>query len=74
MYRENDHASGYTGTDRAMSTEGHQSTVAGQLSQMITRYQQNPEELKSLLSNKAVLAVGAALGLALLTGQIRRKR
>ncbi len=74
MYREDDHASTYTGDDRAMSVQGQQSSYPEQLRQMVTRYQQNPEELKSLLKNRAVLAIGAALGLALLTGQIRRKR
>ncbi len=53
---------------------GNMQMYQDKVKQMIQRYQNNPEELKSLASNRVVLAIGAALGLALLTGQIRRKR
>ncbi len=52
---------------------GSMQAYQDKVKQMIQRYQNNPEELKSLASNRVVLAIGAALGLALLTGQIRRK-
>ncbi len=76
MDRQDDRAVQYTQNDHTLTNQVPQQVdyYAERLKQVVNRYQQNPEELKSLLKNKAVLAVGAALGLALLTGQIKRKR
>ncbi len=80
MYREGDQTISHTRGDGSMSASST-SSMSGQMApymdkiqQMVNRFQQNPEELKGLLNNKAVRAIGVALGLALLTGQIRRKR
>lgn len=75
MYRENDQTITHTRDDGSTSSMSSQmSPYMDKIQQVVNRYQQNPQELKGLLKNRAVMAVGAALGLALLTGQIRRKR
>ncbi len=87
MYREDGQTMTRTRDDGSISNPSGQSNMSGQSSmmgqltpymdkiqQVVNRYQQNPEELKGLLKNKAVIAIGAALALALLTGQIRSKR
>ncbi len=75
MYREDDRTITHTRDDGSMSSvSGQMGPYMDKIQQVVNRYQQNPEELKGLLKNKAVVAVGAVLGLALLTGQIRRKR
>ncbi len=75
MYQEDNRTISHTRDDGSMSSmSGQMAPYMDKIQQVVNRYQQNPEELKGLLKNRAVVAIGAALGLALLTGQIRRKR
>ena len=43
------------------------------LGQVASQYQNQPDVMHSIMGNKALLAMGAALGVGLLTGQIGRK-
>ncbi len=72
-YQVGNPAEAGSGSMYPTTDKGIMQTYPDKVKQMIQRYQNNPEELKSLASNRVVLAIGAALGLALLTGQIRRK-